>query len=271
MKVLDIELNKIEEPDGVLRVEPSDKSIVKLAGSIKQIGLINPITVKALDGGKYEVIAGHRRFLACKSLGLKSVSCSVVTKDEKATDAIKVTENIQRKNLTDFEGIMAIANYITKHKLSLNESAEIFQSSKQTIQKYVTLANAPEDLQIALHNGAVKMEHALELMKIEDNGERLQWTQQCQEYKWSAAQLKRQIEIRKATAEFNKAFDQNRDKINAQITHMTEYITCNLCGKEIPVEQAESVIVCPDCLDALGTVRLQNKIEQEKRRQEAQA
>ena len=121
MKVLEIQLSKIIEPQDPSRIQPSDSSIAKMANSISKVGLINPITVRVQPAGKYEIVAGQRRFLACKSLNLKTIACSVMSKEDKITDAVKITENMERKQLTDFEGIMAMANYATKHNLSISE------------------------------------------------------------------------------------------------------------------------------------------------------
>lgn len=269
MKVLDIELEKITEPEGALRVTPSDQSIAKLAASIKQIGLINPITVKVIDDNKYEVIAGHRRFLSCKSLNLKTVPCNVVTKNERATDVIKITENMERKQLTDFEGIMAMTNYANKYHLSLNEFCEVFQITKGTAQKYITLSNAQEDLQAQLHNGDINMQQALELMTVKDDTERMQYTQQCIEMKWSAVQLKQHIANKEAMKEYNKYQEEHREEIAATTPHLVEYINCQMCDKEVQIEDIQSIAICPSCMRKLAMEKIQNKIQQEEKRQEA--
>ena len=270
MKVIDIAIDKIKEPSGVLRIEPNDTSIQRLAASIKTIGLINPITAKELPAGNYEIIAGHRRYLACKAAGLKTITCNVVTKDEKTTDAMKIIENMHRKSLTTFEEIMAMADYAEKHKLSVDDFCDTFQISKSTAIKYMTLVNTQQDLQMALHAGTINMEQALELMKIKDDTERMQWTKQCIELKWSAKQLKSQIELAKSIKEANEAFAQNREHIENKIEETVTYIHCDFCGRKMKVEDMRTWAVCQECSDSFEEARLRYELEQKEKKNAAE-
>ena len=269
MKLLEIETEKIIEPKEALRVKPSDESITKLANSINKIGLINPITLRILPSGKFEIVAGHRRFLAIKSLGWKKVQANVMEDNDKIADAAKIAENMERKSLTSFEEVMAMANYAKKYELSLREFCEIFGLSKATATKYITLAEAPDDLKVALHNGTINMSAAIELMTIKDANDRMSFMKQFIEYRWNATQLKQNIELWRAQKEWYKYQEEHKEEIEAKMPHVATYITCQMCGKETPLDEIESVSVCKECREAIETVRLQTKLAQREKKAEA--
>ena len=262
MKILDVELGKIIEPQDALRIKPSDESITKLANSINKIGLINPITLRPLPSGKFEIIAGHRRFLAVKSLNRKTITANIMEETDKIADAAKIAENMERKSLTSFEEIMSMANYAQKYELSLSEFCEIFGLSKSAASRYLTLAEAPDDIKIGLHNGTINMSAAVELMRIKNDEDRINFTRQYIEYKWTAAQLKQNIEMWDAQKEWYKYQEEHKEEIEAKMPHVATYIECQMCGAETPLEEVESVTVCPKCREAIETVRLQNKLKQ---------
>ena len=104
-----------------------DKDIAELADSINRQGLINPITVMSVSGGKYRVIAGHRRLEAIKRLGLPHIECQVLeSMSEKDIVLIQLAENVQRKNMSAQELVDVFEELKEKYHMKQNVIAKLF-------------------------------------------------------------------------------------------------------------------------------------------------
>ena len=108
--VEDIAISDMVPPANSLRT--SMNGIEQLAESIKKIGLLQPIVVRINSLGSFEVVAGNRRFKACKSLGWKKIPCHVVELDDKEAFEISLVENIHRKSLSPIEEAYAFKSYV---------------------------------------------------------------------------------------------------------------------------------------------------------------
>lgn len=134
----------------------NDEALAELAASIKEHGVISPILVRVTAGGSYRVVAGERRFRACKLLGLDSIP-AVIDSDEQAQSsplAKQLVENLQRADLTPMERALAIGQLRDKFSWSIREIARRLGTSKGLVQRSLEILELPEDLQKALINGA---------------------------------------------------------------------------------------------------------------------
>ena len=144
-----------------------DKSLSSLAESIKTYGIINPILVRQKEG-KYEIIAGERRFRAAKSLGLAEVPVIIKNADEQQMAELALIENIQRQGLSpieeakSYEEIMRIGNQ-TQASLATK-----LGKSQAAIANKIRLLSLPEEIQDALANKKISERHARSLIKVED-------------------------------------------------------------------------------------------------------
>lgn len=111
--VEDIDISKIDMGKFLLR-KYTEKDVAELSKSIIEHGLFNPIIVRAKDVLKYEIVAGNRRYSACKNLGYKKIACNVIELDDKGAFEISLIENIQRKTLHRIEEGQAFYNYISE-------------------------------------------------------------------------------------------------------------------------------------------------------------
>jgi ParB family chromosome partitioning protein len=102
VEVVRLALHQLREPRHAARVEIDDEELASLAGSIRELGLIQPLTVTPCDDGTFEVVAGHRRLLAARMVGLMEVPC-VVERDAERLDAVKMHENLERAELKPLE------------------------------------------------------------------------------------------------------------------------------------------------------------------------
>jgi len=264
MNISSIELNKIEEPKEAIRVQPNDKEVKFLADSISKVGLINPITVKPITGNKFEVVAGHRRFLAAKILNLKKIDCNIITKNEQASTAIKITENISRRQITDYEGIIAIASWIKKYDLGISAASETLGIAKNTLIDYIVLYEAPDDIKMHLHKKNINRAVARELIKVKNTEARLEMTRKAIDYNWSKSSVLIAVDFYNK----NKDLEENKKEHTEQKLYPAierkQTFGCQMCSKEMLAEEIIEVFVCEDCREIIKTYEY--SIEDEKKK-----
>jgi ParB family transcriptional regulator, chromosome partitioning protein len=144
-------------------------SLEDLLISIKQKGLINPPLVR-LQKDHYEIIAGHRRFEACKLLGWQNITCHIVDIDDKDAYEISLIENIQQKTMSPIEEARAFKEYVDTFGWgSESELACRIGKSQEYISKRVRLLSLPENLQKDVQEGTMSVSTAEELLPLKDN------------------------------------------------------------------------------------------------------
>lgn len=166
-KIVRVALDLIDEPKTVDRMEISSESISELAQSIEEIGLIQAILLRP-DGERFEVVAGHRRFLAHKKLSLDKIKAVVRTMTDKEAAFIRATENLGRENLTPIEEANVFSNLVNGYELSYEEVGRKFGKSPGLIKRRMDLLKMPPQLQKAVHNKKISISVAEELWPISD-------------------------------------------------------------------------------------------------------
>ena len=121
-----------------LTSEEDETGIYDLANDININSLINPITVR-LNGDKYEIIAGQRRFLAMKQLNKTHIPCNVLTIDTQKAEEISLVENVQRNQMTTCDKVRSYSKLYDVYNKDIDKVISAIHISKQTIQKYLKL------------------------------------------------------------------------------------------------------------------------------------
>lgn len=176
-----IQEEKIQEGDRILKVkitevEPNkeqprkhfdEEAIEELAESIKTYGLIQPIIVTKKNH-YYEIIAGERRWRACKKAGLKEISVIVRDNDEKKNKAISLIENIQREDLNAVEKAIGIKALMEEYNLTQQQVSEVIGKSRSAIANTVRILNLDERVLELTKEGKLTEGHCRALLAIED-------------------------------------------------------------------------------------------------------
>ena len=144
----------------------------ELTASVKEKGVIEPVIVKSLDNGKFELIAGERRLRAAKSAGLKKIPCQVYSEgSESDIEEIKLIENIHRKDFNPVEEAEAFKTYLDSAKHSIDTLSKRISKSKMYIQRRLELLNLPDEIQKSLCDGKIQLGHALMLARIKNRSD----------------------------------------------------------------------------------------------------
>jgi len=149
------------------RMDMSQESLEELADSIRSQGLVQPIVVRPIDGGHYEIIAGERRWRASKLAGLESVPVLIKDVSDRNAIAMALIENIQRENLNPMEEANALHRLREEFELTHQQTAEAVGKSRATITNLLRLRNLNDDVKKLLENCDLEMGHARTLLALE--------------------------------------------------------------------------------------------------------
>lgn len=151
----------------------TDEAISELAESIKAQGLIQPIAVRPLPGGKtFEIIAGERRFRASKKAGLTEIPVVVHDVDDKAALAMALVENLQREDLNALEEAKGIERLITEFQLTHEQASEVLGRSRSAITNLLRLLQCSPIMQRALTDGLIEAGHARAMLSLPESAQR---------------------------------------------------------------------------------------------------
>ena len=166
--VATIPLDKIEANPFQPRKEFDEAALKDLSDSIVQQGVITPITVRKMPGGKYQIIAGERRWRASQMAGLKDIPAYIRVATDGQMMEMALVENIQRENLNAMEIAFSYSALIEECKLSHEELSKRVGKDRSTITNYLRLLNLPSETQIALNEEKITMAHARCLVNVTD-------------------------------------------------------------------------------------------------------
>lgn len=147
------------------------RELKDLAQSIKEKGIIQPIVVREIREGQYEIIAGGRRFEAVKSLGIKEIPTIIKELDDKDTLTWAIVENLQRVDLNPIEEAEAFKRLSDEFKFSLDDIAQFVGKDKTTVSNILRLLKLPPNIQEAVRKGIVSRSQARTILAVEDKEE----------------------------------------------------------------------------------------------------
>ncbi len=162
--IADIEINPFQP-----REDFNEEALKELAASIKQHGIIQPITVRKLKNGKFQVISGERRLRASKDAGLEKIIAFVRKADDNAMLEMALVENIQREDLNAIEIAVSYQRLIDECDLTQDKLADRVGKNRTTVTNYLRLLKLPAEIQSGIQNKLITQGHAKALITIEDS------------------------------------------------------------------------------------------------------
>ncbi len=139
-----------------------------LAASIRQHGIVQPVVVRTLDGGRYEIIAGERRWRAAQLAGLSEIPVIVRDVDDRTALELAIVENVQRSDLNPLEEALGYDQLIAEHGYTQNDLGEIIGKSRSHVANSLRLLKLPEPVRDMLAAGALSAGHARALIPTSD-------------------------------------------------------------------------------------------------------
>lgn len=142
------------------RTDFDQEALEELADSIRTLGVIQPITVKRTDDGRYLIISGERRWRAARKAGLESLPAYIREVDDQNLHAMALVENIQREDLNAIEIALGMQRLIEECNLTQEALSEKVGKKRSTVSNYMRLLKLPDQVQLALKEGLISMGHA---------------------------------------------------------------------------------------------------------------
>src|SRR5690554_5341153 len=164
----EVELEKIAPNPDQPRRAFSEEALQELSASIRSIGLVQPVTLRKLDDGTYQIIAGERRYRASLMAGRTSIPAYIKTVDDDETMEMALIENIQREDLNSIEIALAYQKLIDTLSLTQEQLSERVGKKRATVANYLRLLKLPAEVQMGVKDKKIEMGHARALVTMND-------------------------------------------------------------------------------------------------------
>ena len=228
----DIEVNPYQPRTGF-----DQEALEELAASIRQLGIIQPITVRETDNGKYQIISGERRYRASQIAGLAEIPAYIRQADDNNMLELALVENIQREDLDAMEVAISYQRLIDECQLTQENLSERVGKKRSTIANYLRLLKLPAEIQLAIKQGKLNMGHARALINIEQTDHQLQLLHDIIENGLSV----RQVEM--AVRQINHPESESQVEEMPASTSENEQVSENSAGKIIYEDTRPSAYV----------------------------
>ena len=198
-----IHISSIEANPYQPRTQFDEEALNELAQSIKTYGLIQPVTVRPVGNGNYQLISGERRFRAAQIAGLTEIPAFVRTVDDAQSIQMALVENIQRADLNAIEIAMSYQMLIDECHFTQEELGAKVGKTNTTISNYLRLLKLPTPVQVAVRDNQISMGHARALVPVEDEATQAKLVQQI---------VNEQLSVRQTETLVKKALEGAKNK-----------------------------------------------------------
>lgn len=171
-------IQKIEPRENQPRSVFDDEALQELADSIALHGILQPITVRPLDSGYYQIVAGERRWRASRLAGLKDVPVRIIEADDREAQEMALVENLQREDLSPMEEARGYRLLMDEYGMTQEAVSQSVGKSRPAVANALRLLTLPEELAALLDSGALTAGHARALLPLEDKSLQLTAAQQ---------------------------------------------------------------------------------------------
>ena len=166
-------ISQVESCAAQPRKQFDPDALADLADSIRQHGVIQPLTVRLLDTGYYQIIAGERRWRAARMAGLREVPVVIIEADDKKAMELALIENLQRADLTPIEEARGYQQLIGEYGLTQEQVADRVSKSRPAVANAMRLLSLPDELLSMVESGKLTAGHARALLSIKDERQQL--------------------------------------------------------------------------------------------------
>ena len=171
--IVELDINAIEVNPFQPRTKFNEESLRELASSIKELGVIQPITVRKLKFDKYQLVSGERRFRASKLIGLATIPSYIRIANDQESLEMALVENIQRQDLDPIEIALSYQRLIDEINLTQEQMSERVGKKRSTIANYLRLLKLDPIIQTGIRDGFISMGHGRAIINIDKQSEQL--------------------------------------------------------------------------------------------------
>ncbi len=191
--ISEVPVFKIKANPNQPRREFSPEALQELADSIRQIGIIQPITLRLMEDGSYQIIAGERRWRASQMAGLTTIPAYIRTADDENMMQMALVENIQREDLNAIEIALAYQSLIEQYNLTQDKLSEKVGKKRATVANCLRLLKLPAQVQMALKNKEIDQGHARALLGLDKPSLQVKLFNEIRERGYSVRQVEEMV------------------------------------------------------------------------------
>lgn len=262
-----ISLDRIEPNPDQPRRTFDNEGLQELAASIRELGIIQPLSLRKTGADTYQIIAGERRYRAAKIAGLQSVPAYVRNANDAELTEMALIENIQREDLNAIEIALTFKKLIDQYNLTQERLSERIGKKRATIANFLRLLRLPAEVQLGLRDKRVDMGHARALLTIEKPALQLELYNQILEEGLSVRKVEelakayqagnipgKEAQAQKKRKPTTTDFDNLRNRLSATFKTRVSF-TCNDAGKgkiTFPFKDAEQLAELINLFDTVS-------------------
>lgn len=211
--IVELELDQIEMNPFQPRTNFNEESLRELASSIRELGVIQPITVRKLGFEKYQLVSGERRFRASKLVGLETVPAYIRIANDQESLEMALVENIQRQDLDPIEIALSYQRLIDEINLTQEQMSERVGKKRSTIANYLRLLKLDPIIQTGMRDGFLSMGHGRAIINIEDQNTQLEIYEKILSDKLSVRQTENLVRNYNQTNEVKVPAKPNKEEL----------------------------------------------------------
>lgn len=250
--VIELYTDVIILPEENMRTAIDRDELYELADDIKKNGLINPITVRPKDG-KYELVAGQRRYLAHQIAGLIKIKCIVRELSDDEALAVMTSENLARVDVNPVDEANHVGRLMVKYENDMKQVAQVVNRSVSWVADRVLVSSMPDYMQEELAHGRLKLGVALHLLEISDDPIRKMWVEIAVQQGTSVAQAKYWVDGWKLNRiSGNGNSDTPPEGFVAGTPHVVQF-ECAIDGKKYDARQFRQFFIHESNLDVFSS------------------
>ena len=193
----EIDIALIEPNPNQPRREFDGEALQELANSIRELGIIQPITLRKMEGNKYQIIAGERRWRASQLAGLTKIPAYIVTVEDQNAMEMALVENIQREDLNAIEIALAYQHLAETTGMTQAKISERVGKSRAAVTNYMRLLKLPAQVQMALKDKEIDMGHARALLSLESPTQQIKLFKEVQKQGFSVRKVEEMVQLLK--------------------------------------------------------------------------
>jgi len=192
--IVELDLETIEVNPFQPRSNFNEESLEELASSIRELGLIQPITVRKIDFNKFQLVSGERRFRASKRIGMETIPAYIRIANDQETLEMALVENIQRQDLDPIEIALSYKRLIEEIELTQEKLSERVGKKRSTITNYLRLLRLDPIIQTGIRDGFISMGHGRALVNIEKAADQIDLYEKIVGQNWSVRDTEKAVQ-----------------------------------------------------------------------------
>lgn len=230
----EVAISEIERNPNQPRHDFDEDALQELANSIREIGIVQPITLRQMEDGKYQIIAGERRWRASQLAGLTSIPAYIRTINDETMMEMALVENIQREDLNAVEVALAYQHLIDNTGMSQERVAERVGKKRATVANFLRLLRLPAQVQMALQHKTIDMGHARALLALDDPSLQIKVFKEIVKNDYSVRKVEELVQQLKGGASIaaGKKVLKAKDQLPEHLENWRQHVS-NLTGQKV--------------------------------------